>query len=79
MVEDGEVRPEGGVCEPCSDILPNWKDIRSEFGYTTINKITPLTLRNFAYLVDMQFSSVTQMPSALRISAVPLGEILALS
>ena len=29
MLEDGKVRSEGCVCEPCSDISPNWKDIRS--------------------------------------------------
>jgi len=39
-----------------------------------LHKISPLALRNFAYLADMRFSSVTQMPSAPRISAVPLGE-----
>lgn len=36
MIEDGEVRPEGCICEPCSDIPPNWKDIQTEFGYTEV-------------------------------------------
>jgi hypothetical protein len=27
------VRAEGCICEPCSDIIPNWRDMRSEFGY----------------------------------------------
>jgi len=36
MIKDGKVRPEGYICELCSDILPNWKDIRTKFGYTTL-------------------------------------------
>jgi hypothetical protein len=36
MLEDGTVRLEGGICEPCSDIPPNWKDIRTKFGYTEV-------------------------------------------
>ena len=39
MLEDGEVRPEGCICEPCSDIPPNWKDIRTKFGYKTLYEI----------------------------------------
>lgn len=39
MLEDGEVRLEGCICEPCSDIPPNWKDIRTKFGYTTLGVI----------------------------------------
>ncbi|MDI6810493.1 MAG: hypothetical protein QMD80_02235 [archaeon] len=39
MVEDGEVRPEGCICEPCSDISQNWKDIRTKFGYMTLAEI----------------------------------------
>ena len=42
MIEDGEVRPEGCICEPCSDIPPNWRDMRSKFGYTTLYSICPL-------------------------------------
>jgi len=41
-----------------------------------INKISLIKLRNFAYLADMRFSSVTQMPSALRISDMPSSEIV---
>jgi hypothetical protein len=40
MIEDEEVRPEGYLYEPCSDILQNWKDVQSEFGYTTLCVIT---------------------------------------
>jgi hypothetical protein len=36
MLEDGTVRLEECICEPCSDIMPNWKDIRAEFGYTKV-------------------------------------------
>jgi len=39
MLEDGEVRPEGGICEPCSDISPNWRDMRTKFGYKTLSEI----------------------------------------
>jgi hypothetical protein len=66
---------EGSICD--INVAYNSKRV----GYTTsmsymneINKISPLTLRNFAYLADIRFSSVTQMPSALRISAVQLYE-----
>jgi hypothetical protein len=50
-----------------SDILPKWKDIRNSYtplnwndirsiaDIPKINKIPPLTLRNFAYLADMRF------------------------
>ena len=31
------VRAEGCVCEPCSDRTPNWRDMRSEFGYKTLS------------------------------------------
>ncbi len=39
MIKEREVRPEGGTCEPYSDILPNWKDVRIKFGYTTLCEI----------------------------------------
>ncbi|MDI6886967.1 MAG: hypothetical protein QMD22_11655 [archaeon] len=39
MIKDEEVRPEGGIYELCSDISPNWKDIRTNFGYTTLSEI----------------------------------------
>ena len=35
MIED--VRPEGCICELCSDISPNREDIRTKFGYTMLN------------------------------------------
>ena len=37
MIED--VRPEGCIYEPCSDISPNWEDIRTKFGYTMLYAI----------------------------------------
>jgi len=39
MIEAGEVRYDGRMCEPCSDISPNWIDMRSEFGYITLYEI----------------------------------------
>ena len=39
MIKDGEVRPEGCICEPCSDIMTKWRDMRSKFGYTTLYAI----------------------------------------
>ncbi len=30
------VRPEGCICEPCLDIIPDRRDMRSEFGYTEV-------------------------------------------
>jgi len=39
MIKDGKVRPEGCICEPCSDIPPNWKDIRPKFGYIPLAEI----------------------------------------
>ena len=33
------VRAEGCVCEPCSDIPPNWRDMRSELGYIMLAEI----------------------------------------
>ncbi len=39
MIEDEGVRPEGCICELCSDILLNCKDMRNKFGYTTLGEI----------------------------------------
>jgi len=39
MIEDGEVRHDGCMYESCSDISPNWMDMRSEFGYILLSKI----------------------------------------
>ena len=36
---DWEVSVEGGISEPSSDILLNWRDMRSEFGYTMLGDI----------------------------------------
>ena len=38
-IKDGEVRPGGCICEPRSDIPPNWNYIRTKFGYTTLSEI----------------------------------------
>lgn len=38
MIKDGEIRSEGCICEPCSNISPNWKDIRTKFGYITLSE-----------------------------------------
>ncbi|RZN15662.1 MAG: hypothetical protein EF812_01640 [Methanosarcinales archaeon] len=45
MIED--VRPEGYVCELCSDISPNHEDIRTKFGYTMLNEIHLKTFGRF--------------------------------
>ena len=42
------VRPEGSIYEQCSDILLNWRDIRSKFGYNTLGAIS--LLRAFYYI-----------------------------
>ena len=34
-----EFRPEGCIYEPCSDKTPNWRDMRSKFGYTVLYAI----------------------------------------
>jgi hypothetical protein len=39
MIEDGGVRPDGCICEPSSDISPNWRDIRTIFRYTTLGEM----------------------------------------
>jgi len=40
------VRPEGGIYEQCSDILLNWRDIRSKFGYKTLCEIARIGKHN---------------------------------
>ena len=41
MIEVVEVQPERRICihEPCSDIMPGWRGMRSTFGYTTLYEI----------------------------------------
>ncbi len=34
MIED--VQPERCICEACSDISPDWEDIRTKFGHTML-------------------------------------------
>ncbi len=43
MIED--VRPEGCICEPCSDISPNLEDIRTKFGYTMLSAIAEVRIK----------------------------------
>lgn len=40
MIEVVEVRPEECICEPCSYISPDWRDMRSTFGYITLYAIS---------------------------------------
>ena len=42
MIE--KVQLKGGICEPSSDIPLNWRDMRSEFGYTTLYSIVSKSL-----------------------------------
>jgi len=35
----GKFQLKGGICEPSSDIPPNWSDMRSEFGYKLLSAI----------------------------------------
>ncbi len=39
MIKDGKVRLEGCICEPCSDISTNCRDMRSKFGYITLSEM----------------------------------------
>jgi len=39
MIEDGGVRPEGCICELCSDISTNYRDMRSGFGYKLLGEM----------------------------------------
>jgi len=55
-IKGGEVRPEGCICEPCSDISPNWEDIRSEFGYTNVRRHIFKSL--FEYGMSENFGSL---------------------
>ncbi|MCK4735444.1 MAG: hypothetical protein KAT65_23525 [Methanophagales archaeon] len=38
----GKFQLKGGISEPSSDITPNWRDMRSEFGYKLLYEIVPL-------------------------------------
>ena len=46
-IKDGKVRLEGCMCKPCSDISPNWDDIRAISGY--ILRYTPFRTRRKNY------------------------------
>ena len=39
MIKDGDVRPEGGICESGSGIMTKWRYMRSKFGYATLYEI----------------------------------------
>ena len=39
MSEAEEVQHDECMCEPCSDISPNWMDMRSGFEYITLYAI----------------------------------------
>ncbi len=41
MIEVAEVQPDGCICihEPCLNIMPDWRGMRSTFGYTTLYEI----------------------------------------
>jgi len=39
LIQAGEVRYDGCMCKPCSDISPNWMDMRSELRYITLYAI----------------------------------------
>jgi len=49
MIEDGEVRPEGCICELCSDISLNLEDMRSRFGYKLLYEIPNPAFGNSKY------------------------------
>ena len=42
MIKGEKFDPEGCICEPCSDIPPNWNDIGTKFGYTTLSAIAKI-------------------------------------
>jgi len=46
------VQPQGCICEPCSDIPSNWKDIRTKFGYTTLSEMPDPTIEIEKYKSD---------------------------
>lgn len=52
MFEDMRVRPEECISEPSSDLSPNWKDMRSEFGYVMLYTIPPYSPRKRIYKHD---------------------------
>jgi len=47
MNEEGEVRPQGGIYELCSDISKNWRDMRNWFGYKLLSEIHSAPLKGF--------------------------------
>jgi len=47
MIEAGEVRLGGCICEPYSDRFPNWMDMRSELEYILIYAISVNGIRGY--------------------------------
>jgi len=45
MNEEGEVRPQGGIYELCSDISKNWRDMRNWFGYKLLGNMPDFNRR----------------------------------
>ena len=45
MIEDGGIRPEECIYEPCSDILSNYGDMRSRFGNKPLGEIMAMNTR----------------------------------
>ena len=46
MIKDECVRPKGCICEPCSDISTNCRDMRSGFGYKLLSAIAGKNIKN---------------------------------
>ena len=73
------VRPKGGRCEPCSDITPNRRDMRSEFGYSEDKQKSLASLVHFAYRVGAtprdSLSSLAPLVNFAyqRVYKIPLG------
>ena len=40
----GKSQLKGGISEPSSDILPNWRDMRNRFGYAMLGEIVIILL-----------------------------------
>ena len=55
--KDGEVRPEGCICELCSDISQNWQDIRTKFGYNKLSEIARSPYRRvYKALLNLKYN-----------------------
>ena len=52
MVKATRVQQAECKSEPSSDLSPNWKDMRSEFGYVMLYAIPPYSPRKIIYKHD---------------------------